>query len=399
MLSDELLSGSAPAYHFMPEYVKDVIDSADMEIKYDGDKQMHFVTQEVELAPKEVRTIKLKVRNVWRVPDEELQRIRAEMEQKIRSLQNTKYADTGELLYEKVNDMLSLIEEEQAKKIGIKRRVELFRSHRKQLEMIRGEMVSLETLQMLKDEQEFGVRTTKFVIKAANPANEPREMMVRSLLPKGIETGDVLEKLKFDVLYDEEEKRYALELKDEFAAKENKRYEVVLRDIWYIPQPTLDSLSERTEQLAVHFVGSSYDEFAAQNATFIYESIAEIEALQAEVGDSNVLADRIRASVLNNQRLSIVKRKIMELQDLLLELPIMRKDEDILKKLVHAVREFQRVADLRKLLSMGLVPDYSATWWIILGIVLFLGVVSTGFYMSWLKKLKQNVWKKQTTEL
>ncbi|MBI4549787.1 MAG: hypothetical protein HY714_02560 [Candidatus Omnitrophica bacterium] len=378
----------------LPAEVKpeDILDNAGMEVKYDVEKKTYYVIKQVELAPQEARTLQVTVRNVWKVPEEELARIREQVEQSIAALKGTKFFESGQLLYEKAVEKLDLIQEEEAKSVGIKQRIELYRAHVRQLEEIQTSTFSLAAMRRLDNEKEEGIRMVKMMVTAENPAEEEREMTMRAQLPKEITADDILDKLDFSLTYDNFKKRYVAEKKDKFAARESKKYEILLKDIWYFPQSQLDFLKLQTEKLLELFAGSSFEAYSKHHGDFIFNSLAEIMVTQAETLDAS-LEEKIRSYVLNSSRLELIKQKMRELQDLLPEVPLKRKEEEVLSQLKNFVKKLIEQKDL-VLVAMGIQPDRPMTWWIIIGIIVFLCALTVIFYMTWLKKLQENKWVK-----
>jgi len=363
---------------------EDVVDNAGMEVKYNSEDGVYYLSKQVTLAPKESLTIEVKIRNVWLLPEERLAKVKENLDGTTKALVGTKYEKTIQLLRDRITERLGGIEEEQARSIGISKRIELYRAHLKQLDSIEHEIVSIGSLRELEDEQAVGMRTAKLVISAENPSSETRKMTVRSDLPKEISANDILDKLDFLLLYDDTKKRFSLEKDDQFAGNETKKYEIILRDIWYIPQGVLDHHKEQAEKLLGHLKGSAYESYSAQQGVVINETLASIAQLQAEVQGAEAIQDKIKAYELNSERLALVAKKIKELQDLLLEVPIKRQVSEI-EKIKQAIKSLTKVMDV---IRMGFKPDLSTTWWIILGIIAFLIVLSTTFYVTWLSRLK-----------
>ena len=90
-------------------------------------------------------------------------------------------------------------------------------------------------------------------------------------------------------------------------------------------------------------------------------------------------------SALNTKRLDAVKKKVKELQDLLLQIPL-KKEISQMDKIKQAIKKILNVTDILKL---GFKPDLSTTWWIILGIIAFILIIAASFYVTWLTKLKE----------
>lgn len=377
----------ASVTHYLPPEIKpeDIIDRSTFEVKYDQDKQVYYLSGKVPLAPKETQTLGIKVKNVWKIPEEQTTSILEKAAQNLAALEGTAYYDTAKLLRDKIAEKITAMGEESVKTSGVRRRIELYRAQTKQLDDLQKDVLSLDSMRRLKDEQEGGVRTAKFIITAENPSNEPKKMIVRSSLPKEIGPEDVLDKLDFLLLYDSDKEKYALEKEDNLQPKEKKKYEILLRDIWYVPQEILDTAKRQKEALLGYLRGSPYENFSVQQADFISSSLSAIEALQSEVAGTTVIEERIRAYSLNRSRMELVNRRLKDLQDLLLEIPLKRQESTV-DQIKKAIRSLANVIDIIKL---GFKPDLSTTWWIILGIIAFLMIMSASFYVIWVSKLKE----------
>ncbi|HNX69501.1 MAG TPA: hypothetical protein PKI45_08465 [Candidatus Omnitrophota bacterium] len=376
---------------------QDIIDKAGLEVQFDPETKTNYLTKEVELQPKETKTFEVRVRDVWNIPSDQIEEVKRNLEQQILALKGTKYEDTGKLLYDKAQENLDRIVEEQGRPMAIKQHVELYRAHVQQLQDIKNNALSLDAMRRLEEEKNTGVRPARFVIEAENPSGEPKKITVRSPLPKNVKPEDVLDSQGFAILFDQSQQNYVLEKEDQFAAKELKRYTITIKDIWHISEEELKFYKEQTEKLLDLFRGSSFSSFAENQSKAIFDSLSQIGSLQEEISGSTVLADRVRAFVLNSQRLDVVKSKMRDLQQLVPELPLKKRDEaDLREKIKLFVKKLADIKDV-VLVAMGFRPDQPVTWWIIFGIILFLGATSAVFYMVWLKKLQENPFKKKGT--
>ena len=373
----------------------DVLDAGGLEVKYDTETKSYYVSGKVDLAPRESKTIVVTIRDVWKIPAEKIESARAEINRRHASLKGTKFEATGELLFSRAAESIDQIEASQNQAAGIRKRIELYRANSKRLEDLQQDILSIGALQKMDLVKDGETRTAKFQIDAENPSAEVRTMTIRADLPREIKSEDVLDARGFSILFDDTKSRYALEKQDEFKASEKKSYQITLRDIWFIQPKELEYLSKQTDSLEKHFAKSKYAEFAQGTALSIRTYLAEIETLQEEVADSPSIQDRIRAFTLNSQKLNLVKAKLKELQDLLLELPLEVNEENSpIKKMVQGIKEIQKVPVVAKILTMGIDPNVATTWWVILGIVAFLMILATIFYVTWLGKLKKNTYEK-----
>ncbi len=365
---------------------EDIIDKAGMDVKFDKEMQTYSLAQDVQLAPRETKTIIVKVKNVWTVPEEMIETVRVDLENNVKALQGTKYEEPSQMLYQRISDKLAEIETDKAKSMGIHKQIELYRAHVKELEEIHRDVISIDTMRQLNADEVGELRTVKFIIQAENPSKDAQTMRIEAYLPDEITAGDIVDKLDFNLLYDEDRHRFSLYKEYDFQAQEKKTFEITLKDIWYIPVAELNHLEDQTKKIIQRFEGSNFENYARQSGDFIYNGLDSIRALQNEVGDSPNIEDRIRAFALNSERLGLVREKIKELQDLMLEVPL-KRELDEFEKIRQAVKELSKVIDI---LRLGFTPDLSTTWWIILGILAFLFIMSASFYVTWLAKLGES---------
>lgn len=381
--------------HYLPPEItseQDILEKSGMEIKYDAQRKVYYLSKEVMLKPQQTMTLEVRVRDVWVLNPERIEETRKSLEKQINSLTGTPYYETAKLLYDKAVESLERIVNEQSQPMGVRQHVELYRAHELQFKEIMENALSLDAMRRLQEEKKKGVREARFVIEAENPSRDPKTISVRSILPKDIKPEDLLDKQGFNVLFDQDQKTYLLEKQDQFGSREFKKYTIVVRDIWSIPDEILNSFQNQTERLVRLLKPTPYETFAQEQGDQILNLIGEIRKLQAEVAGSLSLEERMRAFVMNSQKLEVAKAKIRDLQQLFLEIP--EKRDDPLEKLRTLIKKLAEIKNL-VLVAMGFTPDRPITWWIIFGIIMFLGVISAVFYMAWLKKLQENKWVKR----
>lgn len=369
----------------------DVIDKEGLEIKYDAEKKSYLVLKEVDLKPGETQTIELRVRNVWVISPEQIEEVKSQLKQSSDALAKTKFAPTGKMLFERASESITRIEESQLKSLGIMQKIDLYRMNIKMLEDLKQNALSLEAMRKLEGEKKSGIREVTFAINAENPSSEQKKLTVKGELPRDIKAEDVLDKGSFELVYNDKTSRFSLEQVDTLGPKEVKKYDVRIRDIWYIPQSELDFLTSEIEKLVPLFNKSPYEDFAAKQKDLVLKAIQAIVALQAEVESSSNFDDRIRAHVLNEQREKSAKRKIKELQDLLSEVSLKPVEDEGKGTFQQMIRKLIDIKN-KVLAAFGNQPKKTIIWWFFLGIVLFLAVVTIIFYGTWLKKLQNNKW-------
>lgn len=377
---------------------QDLIDKAGLDVKFDPDRKVYVMTKEVELGPKETKVFEVRVRDIWQVTPDQVEEIKSDLTEQIVALKDTKYYDTGKLLYEKAQEGLDRVIEEQSRPVGVKQHIERYRAHREQLAEIKKNALSMDAMRRLEEEKKKGVEEARFVIDASNPESEPKEMAVRSFLPKEVGPDDVLDSQDFDVLYDESKKLYYLEKKEKFGAKENKKYIITVKNKWKIPDEDIRFYKEQTEKLMTLFRDTSFSKYADDQGKIILDMLSEVSRLQQEVASALSLEERMRAFILNSQKAEIIKAKIDNLQKLFPEASLEKNPErDFAERLKNLIRKLAETKNL-VLMAIGISPNKPITWWLIFGIILFLGAFATIFYFTWIKKLQETKWGKKVME-
>ena len=368
---------------------KDVIDKGGLEVRFDPDSKVYMLTGEVELKPRETKTFEVRVKDVWQIMPEEVEATKKDLEQQISGLKGTKYFDTAQMLYEKAQGGIDRIITEQSKPVGMRQHIELYRAHVQQLQEIKSNAMSLAAMRKLEDEKKEGFPVARFMFTAENPSSEPKTMTVRTMLPKEISEDDVIDKLDFDLLYDQPQKAYTLEKQEQFAAKETKKFIITVKDVWRISNQDINFVKDQTERLVDLLSTSPFGKYVAAQGANILDILSGITKSQAELESSLSLEDRMRAFVLNSQQMRVAKAKLNNIMQLVGDAGLKKNDADPLEKIKDFVKKLAEMKDI-VLMAMGFKPNTVATWFIILGIILFLAGVSTVFYLSMLKQLQKN---------
>ena len=367
----------------------DIIDKAGLEVRFDKENKVYMLVGEVDLKPHESKTFEIRIRDVWKITPDQADKTKKDLEEQINALKSTKYYDTAKLLYEKAQEGIDRIMEEQSRPVGMKQHIELYRAHVQQLENIQANALSLGAMRKIEEEKKSGVSEARFLITAENPSSEPKMMTVRSELPKEIAAEDILDKQDFNLLFDQTQNAYILEKQDQFAAQEKKTYIITIRDIWRVPDQEINFTREQTERLLGLFKDSPFAKYAEEQGKMISDILSGISKLQSELNSSLALEDRMRAFVLNGQQMNIAKAKLRNLQQLIPEVPLKKDESIIIEKLKNFVKKLADTKDV-VLVAMGFKPDAPMTWWVIIGILAFLGGIVVVFYVVWLKQLQKN---------
>lgn len=154
-------------------------------------------------------------------------------------------------------------------------------------------------------------------IQAGNPLDVPRVVKIRSNLPSGVGTNDVVDLAGLQLGYDVKDDIYYIHGELQLKAKEVVVREVRIEDIWVHDEARIDSYALRAATLLAALKGTPYSAEAAEAAGTVDTLVAEVRAKQAENAISRVSPVlHIRAYDENRRALERVRGSIGVLENL-----------------------------------------------------------------------------------
>lgn len=100
-------------------------------------------------------------------------------------------------------------------------------------------------------------------ITAANPAASTNKVVVRELLPPGIGKAEVLDPAGMELRYERTQNLYYLYVEEEIPPYGNREYDVIVRDVWTIPQERIDELRTQSAEILKELAKTDVKEAAA----------------------------------------------------------------------------------------------------------------------------------------
>ena len=203
-------------------------------------------------------------------------------------------------------------------------------------------------------------------VVAANPSKEKTQTMpVKIDLPQEIKPEDILEKGDLDVQYDDQRSIYFL-FNKEISLKplETRVFNVLVRNVWIIPQTKLDELRSYSQMLLGRLKNSEYFDTAKKLTDGITEKLDGIATRQKDetIGQKQ----KIGAYRVNIQTVEKVKEDIAKLEKIL---------------------TFQGGPPVPEMLQESKVksdaPSTKTTWLIIFSIVVFIALLGAQFFFTW----------------
>jgi len=378
---------------FLPKELEpdDIKDTGVLKMDYDVDKGLYYVHEEFTFEPKESKKFSIKVKDVWVIPEDEVDLLRKQLEKNVESLSKHESYGSAKSTAERLNIQLdSVINKQKSYSENIERRIEEYRANLLVLEKLRNSIYNLDFLKFHSrglEAMESEARKITFHIRVSNPVDKEQTIKLKHYLPDEVREGDVLDKKGFDVRYDEEKKRAYLTKKETFAPNEEKKFEIVLKDIWQFNTLKLDDLADRVLIAFGELEGSIYGE----SASYLNDRIAEkIALIRESVSKKKTIREHIGMARVNNSRYQEAWRdfkRIEEMISIVRAKKLEEMQEGKVKNVLQKLKALRGLSALSEALFKKTI-SITVTWRIIFGTIIFVAVFTTVHFMIWAKRSK-----------
>ncbi len=377
-----------PVKYYLPKELdpEDIINTGELTVDYDVQKSVYFVTGSVKLGPKESKVIKIEVKDVWRITEDEVNILKNQINNNLNQLKNTPYYESGKILQEDMERKLDYILAQQVNySDNIERRIEEYRSYADAIESIRKNAFSIDFLKF-PGNVAAETRSVKLVIEVQNPSKtETKTVKQPYYMPKEVKAEDIIEKQGFEVRFDEE-KQQAYLLKEEiFKPGETKRYEITIKDIWKISQDSIDAFRVRTEKAFEGVKKTEYEESANYLMEHILDRLQKIE--QSQKGKQD-MQKHIGTFRLNRERYIKAEDDLLRLEKMLAAAKAKKLEELESSKVKNVLQKLQALRGITQLSQaiFGKKPSITTTWKVIWGILAFIAFFTTVHFFTWWKR-------------
>jgi len=201
-----------------------------------------------------------------------------------------------------------------------------------------------------------GVAYAGIVLKvmAMNPSKDQiQKATIKTYLPKETKPEDIINKGDLEIAYDTQQGSYYVYGDFELKPGEVLEQDIEIRDIWVIPFTELENLKQETDKIVSLLKNTEL----AERITFLKNSI-----------DSKI-----------NQIMEIQKNPAPNPEKHISEYRESLKVMESVKTDIVLARSF---------LSQYKPLSSAVVWKLILGIIIFLGILGTSFYFIWQKQIK-----------
>jgi hypothetical protein len=208
-------------------------------------------------------------------------------------------------------------------------------------------------------------------VVVVNPSlDKTKTIPVRIDLPAEVAPEHVLDKGDLSIDYDSERGIYYVYKEAvELAPKETRVFQVVVRDLWFIPEGTLESIRSYTQILLGRLKGTEYFQAAQELGNSILLRLEQIEAQQ----NDETLSRKTRIG--NYRRHTQIIKEIKE--------DLLRMEKLLSFTGGPPVPEMLKESPLK-----SDAPSQTTTWLVIFLILIFLGLLGGQFFFTWHRRLK-----------
>jgi hypothetical protein len=362
----------------------DILDTGGLQLEYNVNDSNYIVTGNVTLDPKESKTFRIKVKDVWQITPEQAEQIKAEVDKGFEQIGKLRVAAKGELLKQQLLSKLDFITQQYSTKADtIEKRMDAFRAYHKELKFIQDKALAVDYWRSEPGQDEDKIIRLK--IEASNPQSNPsKTVKIKSYLPGEIKPEDVIEAEGFEVRFDAAKQQAFLFREEDIVPGQKKAYTIGIRDIWFVPQRDIDYLRKRADYAYDFLKNSKYDE----SSKFLYDHqgllLKTIETAQTQpVTD---IKDHISMFRVDHKLFEDARTDVENLEKLL---SILREDLEKSKvnNVLQKMRSLKGVASVAKQM-FDKKPTPSTAWTFIGWTVIFVAFLTLLNFMVWILRSK-----------
>ncbi len=371
---------------------EDIIDVGPLKVDYDVDQGAYYVYGNIEFQPKESRTFKVAVQDVWIINEEEIDILKKQLDDNLALLKGKESYDAAVRAKDRIIAQLDYILTQQANySQNIERRIEEYRSYANTLEDIRTKAFSLDFLQheakgTMEEEEE--TKTIKLVLEVKNPsAKEEKIFQQKHYLPREILTEHIIDAQGFEVHYDVEKQKSYLSSEEKFKPGEVKQYEIVIKDIWHLSAGRLDGIKARVDIAVKEIQGTVYEASGNYLVNKVNENIERILNSQSE---RQAVQEYIGTYRVNKRRYDSAEKDVQKLEQML-SIVRAKKLEELEKGKVKNI--LQKLKALRGLATLSEAVfkkgiSVTNTWRFVFATIIFLVIFTAWHFIVWVQRSK-----------
>jgi len=364
--------------------LEDILDTAGLQVDYDVNEEAYFVHGKVALAAKETKTLKIRIRDLWKIEEEDVNEIKSQIDSNFELLEGTQYYDLATLKRENLHQRLDYIIDQQQKYTeNVGKRIDRFRAYSGELKLIRENALSVKFWRSIPPAADE-TKIVKFIIELENPYDVEKTLDQKHYLPKDIKPEHIIDTKGFEIGFDAKEDTSYLNKEETLQPNEKKRYEIEVVDIWNIDQNEIINLKNRTREAYELLENSRYVQGAAFLVKNIKEQLGKIEVSQSIETDITEHISIYNSNTIRHAKATDDVQILEELVEIIRE----ELERSKLKNVLQKIRSLKSIADIAEAI-FGVKPSAKNAWKIILGIMVFVGAVTVVHFAVWGRRSKE----------
>lgn len=363
---------------------QDIVETSGLDLEYNANDANYYVHGNVTLQPKETKTFRIRVHDVWKLTKKQIEDIKADVEEGYEQIGKVKDAQNGALLKEHLLQKLDFIVQEQSIKAdSVEKRMDAYRAYSKELKRIEDSALDVDYWRSDPSDVKKE-RIVRFNVTATNILDKPKSYKHKNYLPSEIRPVDLVEFEGFEVRFDQDKKQVFLFKEEVLQPKEIKKYTIGIRDIWFVPQKEVDYLRRRSTLAYNYLKDTRYVSTAKILYDHIEPLLKDIENSQSQKRD-NIL-EHISAFRDNQKSFDNAKTDVETLEKIL---SVFREDLDKSKveNILSKMQALKGIADVSKAVFNKKFEE-TTTWSFVSWILIFVAFITVVNFIVWFLRSK-----------
>jgi len=357
----------------------DVLDDAGLKVDYNVNDAGYYVHSKVPLQPKESKTFRVRLKDVWHITPEEAEDTRRLIEEGYKEMGAERGVENGAAQREKLLGKLNDLLKEQDELSGsVEQRIDNYRNYVLTLRDIRtkASLIDFWRSDAAEDESK---RVVNFAIDVTNPLDKPRKIKQRHYLPSEVRPEYILDRQGYEIRFDDSKNRPFLFKEEELGPKEKKSIRIGLKDVWFVQPKSMLYIRERATSIYDTLETTKYAVTAKTLFNEITNNLDLIDMLQATKEED--ITQHIAVYRINLKRFQQAKDDLDALEKLLSRHRA-ELEKSRIKNVMQKIRAMKSLARVSEAM-FDKKPTVNAAWKIIGSVMIFLGFFTIIHFIVW----------------
>lgn len=355
----------------------DILDTNGLQLEYNAADANYVVSGTVTLDPKQSKTYRIRIRDVWKMTPEDVEKIKNQINKGFQEIGAQNPAGNADQLKEMLLKRLDLVVEQQNVKADtIEKRIDASRSYRKEMQRIQDEALAVDYWRS-KPEEIKPQKSIRLKVEVENPkGNTNTKVKQKVYLPSEVKPQNVLDSAGLEVRYDQQKQQPFLFKEDDITPGEKKTYVVSIMDVWSIDDTLLQDMRKRGKYAFEYLQNSKF----LDSAKMLFDSAnGHLDDIEKSQAISLEIKEHISAYRVNQETFEQARADVENLEKLL---NTYREDleKSKVKNVLQTISSFKGISDVSKQVFVK-KPTPSTTWNFIGYVLGFVGLVAVLYFV------------------